>query len=199
MFFLIWMALFGLSGCALFRPPLPEASLGEKDWVATVQKNGWQLSGRIGIQGGHESWHGGLQWRYRPGYDVLKISGPFGQGGAVVEVRQGWIRLRRHDGQVQESRRPEELLRQILGVAVPLDKLHFWVLGIPAPGPAQYQYGPGQRLRLLTQSGWQIEYRRYQSVDSGVLPERLVLNGPDGVRVKLIIDRWEIGFEPKST
>ncbi len=198
--FLLWMVVVELGGCALFKGPLPEAGLEEERWLAALHRKGWALRGRIGVQGGGDSWHGSLQWQYRPGYDVLKISGPFGQGGVVVEVKRDWIRLTRHDGQVQESNRPPVLLHQLLGVAVPLDKLHFWLLGVPAPGPVQLRrYGPDRRVNVLSQAGWRIEYQRYQSVDSGVLPEKLIMKGPEGVRVKLIIDHWETGLESRST
>ncbi len=198
--FLFLCLLFaGLDGCALFKPSVvPEVSQNEERWLAAIQRKGWALRGRIGVQGSDDSWHGSLRWRYRPGHDALKISGPLGQGGVVVEVWPDRIRLTRHDGQVQESNHPEVLLRRLLGVAVPLGKLHFWVLGMPAPGPARLQYGPGRRLSVLSQAGWRIEYPRYRRVDSGVLPAKLIMNGPGGVRVKLIIDRWETGVESRS-
>ncbi len=198
-FVLIWGVLIGLVGCASLTAPLPEVNQAEIDWLARLQSRGWNLIGRIGVTGARENWHGGLSWEFRDGYDTLKISGPFGQGGVIVEAHQGWIRLRHHDGRVQESDRPGALLHQILGVSVPLDKLHYWILGLPAPGPAQLRYGPGQRLTSLVQAGWEIEFRRYQAEGMGVLPTKIIMTGPEGVRVKLIIDQWETGFEPQST
>jgi len=190
--------LIGLSGCVTVEKPPPQFNALERQWLAKIHREGWGLHGRIGVTGGPESWHGGIQWEYRDDYDRLKIAGPFGQGGVLVEMRPGWIRVSHQDGQIQESTRPQLLLNQLLGVVVPLESLHYWILGLPAPGPAKMNYGSGRRLSSLEQQGWRIEYRRYQAVGEGGLPVKVIMTGPAGVRLKLIIDRWEIRIESRS-
>lgn len=187
-----------LGGCALPSVPPPGAlNAEERNWLAGLQSRGWRLNGRIGVISGEKrGWHAGLRWEYLEGVDALVISGPLGQGGVALWVRPGWIRIRYPDGRVQESARPRELLRRILGVAVPLESLHYWILGLPAPAPAKPEYDLLGRLRLLDQDGWQVEYRRYLRLGPGALPAKLILTGPGRVRVTLIVDEWRIGVEP---
>ncbi|MBN2700746.1 MAG: outer membrane lipoprotein LolB [Methylothermaceae bacterium] len=185
------LLLIGLAGCSAWQqPPLPVADQVELAWLRGLDH--WRLHGRIGVRGEEDNWHGGVRWDYRKGHDRLVVSGPFGQGGAVIEVWPNWIRIEGADGRIQVSSRPEQLLEQVLGVAVPLPLLHYWVRGLPASGAAEVEYDAGGRLRRLRQKGWEIEYLEYRAVGDGVLPVKLVLSGPMGVRLKLIVDRWEI-------
>jgi len=191
-FLLVLVLLLGLPGCAFKKPVVP-LQPPEKAWLARVAERGWRLQGRIGVRSGEGNWHGGLRWFRRNGRDSLTISGPFGQGGVKIEVQGGWIRIRYHDGRVRESRQPQALLEEALGVRVPLRALHYWVLGMPAPGVpvTRRRYDSLGRLRYLNQSGWQIEYREYTATPPGALPRKIVLTGPAGVVLKLIVDRWE--------
>ncbi|BCX88787.1 outer membrane lipoprotein LolB [Methylomarinovum tepidoasis] len=187
------LLLLALAGCAAWRkPPLPAAGEAERRWRSGLIERPWQLQGRIGVSGGRDSWHGHLRWEHGQGLDRLVLSGPFGQGGVVVEVGSGWIRLRYPDGRILESAEPDRLLRQVLGVVVPLAALRYWVLGLTAPGPAAVEHDLAGRLQRLRQQGWEVGYLAYGAVAAGALPTKLQLLGPDGVRVKLLIDRWEI-------
>ncbi len=184
----------GLSGCALKKPMTPLAP-PERAWLARLAERGWRLQGRVGVRSGAENWHGGLRWVHRGDGDSLTVSGPFGQGGVKIELRNGWIRIRHHDGRVRESRQPQALLEEVLGIRVPLGVLRYWVLGMPAPeAPVSgRRYDALGRLRYLEQSGWRIEYREYVVVPPGALPRKIVLTGAAGVVLKLIVDRWETG------
>lgn len=181
-----------LGGCAWWRPPLPAVGQNELAWLDRLDR--WQLQGRLGVRGNKESWHGGVDWTYRDERDRLVVSGPFGQGGLVIQVQADWIRIEQADGQTRVSDRPEGLLEEMLGVAVPLKALRFWIRGLPAPGQAEIEYGPDGRIRRLLQRGWQVEYLEYRSVGPGALPVKLTLTGPRGVRLKLVVDRWEVGI-----
>jgi len=181
----------GLWGCAGPRASLPVVGAEERAWLVQLHNLGWQLRGRVGVSGGRDRWHGSLSWEHFRQGDWLTIAGPFGQGGVRIRVREGWIRIYYADGRIRESFQPEKLLGQILGIPVPWEALGYWVLGLPAPGKSKAEYDSLGRLRRLDQHGWQIEYLRYTVVESGALPAKLVLSGPDGVRLKLIVDRWE--------
>ena len=186
-----------LAGCAGWRPPPPTVSETERHWRAALVERPWRLQGRIGVRGGRDSWHGHLRWEHGRDFERLVLSGPFGQGGAVIEARPGWIRLRYPDGKTLESTTPDRLLRQVLGVAVPLAALRYWVLGLSAPGPVSAERDVAGRLRRLRQDGWEVEYQAYGVVGAGALPTKLRLRGPGGIRLTLLIDEW--GLESERT
>ncbi len=189
---LVLVLVLGSSGCALKKPVVPRQAV-ERAWLAHVAERGWRLHGRIGVRSGEGNWHGGLRWLHRDDRDSLTLSGPFGQGGVKIEVQDGWIRIRYHDGRLRESHRPRVLLEEALGIPVPLQALHYWVLGMPAPGipVTRRRYDSLGRLAYLSQNGWRIEYREYVVIPPGALPRKIVLTGPGGVVLKLIVDRWE--------
>ncbi|MFN3920092.1 MAG: lipoprotein insertase outer membrane protein LolB [Methylohalobius sp.] len=183
-----------LGGCAWWRPPLSTVDQKELAWLKRLDH--WQLKGRVGVRGEKGNWHGNLRWTYQEGQDRLVISGPFGQGGVIIQVYPDWIRIEQADGQTRVSDQPEELLEEVLGVAVPLTALRYWVRGLPAPGQSEIESGPDGRMRRLLQGGWQVEYHEYRAVGPYALPARLSLSGPRGMHLKLIVDRWEVGVEP---
>ena len=67
-----------------------------------------------------------------------------------------------------------------------------WLRGLPeADAPATIDWDEDGHLRHLTQANWEIDYRRYQAVDTLSLPDRLRLSR-DSLLVKVVIDRWQI-------
>lgn len=186
------MLAIWLGGCAWWRPPLPAVGPKELAWLQQLDR--WQLQGRVGVRGDQGNWHGSLRWIAQDKQDRLIVSGPFGQGGIVIQVQANWIRIEQADGRTRISDRPDRLLEEVLGVAVPLTALRYWIRGLPAPGPAEIAYASDGRLQRLLQRGWQVEYLEYQTVGLGALPVKLILMGPRGVRLKLIVDHWGIGI-----
>ncbi|GAB6068770.1 lipoprotein insertase outer membrane protein LolB [Methylothermus subterraneus] len=184
-----------LGGCAGWRPPVSARGQEELAWLESLPY--WQLQGRVGVRAEQGSWHGSLDWIYRDGQDRLVIFGPLGQGKVVIQARADWVRIEKTNGQVQVSDRPQSLLKEALGVAVPLQALHYWIRGLSAPGEGEVEFGPDGRIIRLRQQGWQVEYHEYRSVGSYALPVKLSLTGPRGVHLKLIVDRWEVDVEPK--
>lgn len=182
-----------LGGCAWWRSPPPAIDQGELAWLERIDR--WQLQARLGVRGERESWHGGIDWVFHNGQDRLVLSGPFGQGGVVIQIDAGQIRIERAGGETQVSDRPEELLEAMLGVAVPVIAMHFWIRGLPAPGHKRIEYGSDGRIRRLLQQGWEVEYLEYRALGPYALPVKLILTGPRGVRLKLVVDQWRVGEE----
>lgn len=90
------------------------------------------------------------------------------------------------------SSNADELLKQQTGVRLPVNNLFYWVRGIPAPGAVQSsQRDAANRLVLLRQAGYTIQYQGYSASSKTALPSRIVLQG-NGVMIKLVIKRWKI-------
>ncbi len=159
----------------------------------------WNLTGRIAIQAGQEGWHAALDWsQYGPQYDI-KLSTPLGQEALHLQGDEDSVVMRTGDG-AQRAENAETLLYNRLGWRIPVNGLRFWVLGLPDPdAPAVSQQDSELdaqgRLIRLSQSGWEIDFRRYVSVDGIDLPNKIFLTNRQtgaNLEVRLVIQKWQI-------
>jgi outer membrane lipoprotein LolB len=187
---ILWVFFSALAGCVTTKPaptgPTPLSPWDQR--VIELQRAaGWQLDGRTAVAFGTQGWQATLHWRQSGMFAEVHLSGPLGIGALVL--KQG------PDGLSMNGAPPSEAvmaqLQDKLGFALPLDNLHYWLLGIPNPAAAyELSRNDQDRAKALSQDGWSIVYDRYMPLQRDVLPARLVLSRED-VRVRIIIDHWE--------
>jgi outer membrane lipoprotein LolB len=66
------------------------------------------------------------------------------------------------------------------------------VRGARAGARSELQFGPQGLPAILLQGGWSIEYRSWTEVDGVPLPARVFAESGQH-RIRLVVDRWEIG------
>jgi outer membrane lipoprotein LolB len=171
------------------RAPAPAAAAaGWEQRVAVLQKLGsWQLDGRAAVAVGTQGWQASLNWRQRQNSAEVHLSGPLGIGAMVLR--------RTPDGISLNGAPPSDAvlaqLQERLGFDLPLDRLRFWLLGVPDPSAAFLLTRNDQdRALQLTQADWTIDYDRYMPAGGDSLPAHLVLSR-EGVRVRIVVDHWE--------
>jgi outer membrane lipoprotein LolB len=171
------------------RAPAPAAAAaGWEQRVAVLQKLGsWQLDGRAAVAVGTQGWQASLNWRQRENSAEVHLSGPLGIGAMVLK--------RTPDGISLNGAPPSDAvlaqLQERLGFDLPLDRLRFWLLGVPDPSAAFLLTRNDQdRALQLTQADWTIDYDRYMAAGGDLLPAHLVLSR-EGVRVRIVVDHWE--------
>lgn len=185
-----------LGGCAGLAPR--ESLEGSGDpaaWRAhraTVERlDGWQISGKLGIQAPRDSGAGTLFWLQRQDYFDIRLSGPLGRGASRLTGRPDGVTLEVAGQGRFEAESPEALLEQQLGWRLPVGDLLWWIRGLPAPHDrSRLRLGPDGRLAGLSQQGWEIEYLAYAEHDGYWLPERLRVQGHD-LRLTLVIKDWQ--------
>ena len=173
-----------LAACATVRPQPPPSTSWEQRVTALQQARGWQLDGRAAVALGQQGWQATLNWRQSEMFAEVRLSGPFGIGALVL--KQG------PDGLSLNGAPPSEaVLAQVqekLGFDLPLENLHYWLLGVPNPAAGfEVSRNDQDRAKSIAQAGWSIAYDRYMPVAGDLLPARLVLSRED-VRVRIIID-----------
>ena len=177
-----------LAACVTTRrapPPLPE---GWEQRVAALQGlSSWRLDGRAAVAAGTQGWQASLNWRETGAWAEVHLSGPLGVGSTVLK--------RGPDGLSLNGAPPNDAvlaqLQERLGVELPIDHLRFWLLGVPDPSAAfELKRNDQDRASQLTQNDWTIDYDRYMPVNGDLLPANLVLRRA-GVRVRIVVDRWE--------
>jgi outer membrane lipoprotein LolB len=152
----------------------------------------WRMVGRIGVQTSSEGFHASIRWEHEKAQDRVQVSGPLSQGGVSIILQEDLILIRDNRGDVKTSRDAAGLVRQELGFAVPLARLHYWVICVPRPArDAVPRYDSAGLLRELKQEGWSLAYEQFVSAQGVVLPQKLSAQG-DEMKLKLVVDEWEI-------
>lgn len=179
-----------LGGCATTPPVQSSRSVAEF--------SEWQLDGRIALTHGDQGWHASLLWQQRPDGYQLKVSGPLGQGGFQLAGDKRGVVLVDAEGNASYARDGDALLLQATGWRLPVTGMHYWVRGLPVPETeATRVYDESGRLSHLEQSGWSIDYQRYQLVDGTAVPAKMQLERDD-IDVRLVINQWQLGPGAKA-
>ena len=199
----LWGCLLGAAlagvGCAPRQPPDATAVAASAGLLAAQRARveslrSWRVRGDIALRGYRRGWRGRFYWeqagrRFKMrlssmlGGTLMMISGEF--GGEVNAIAAS--------GERRRADTPEQLVREILGVKVPVTNLRFWIAGAPARGARAYDARAREgRLRSFGQSGWRVRYAAWHSPHQ--LPERIVLSserGDDDTSIAISIRSWE--------
>lgn len=199
---LVYLYAVLLSGCELLpapETPLPVAADPQQAWAQhRLQLNSleaWTLDGRISMRQDEEAWHASLQWQQIDSVYHINLFGPFGQGALRLDGSPQSVILQ-HDGETVQSDDAEQLLRQQVGLQVPVNGLRYWAVGLAAPGSDyKEELDPEGRLAVLQQNGWRVRYRSYVAVKGFMLPGKIFLDR-DGLDVRLVVDQWQVVGSP---
>jgi outer membrane lipoprotein LolB len=171
---------------------------GEPDVAAVKLKlrsepSAFRLEGRVSVKAGEESFSGSLIWRRDAAAEELLLRTPLGQGIAELRGGPAGMELKDAEGRRYFADDADALVRQALGVELPLRGLVWWVVGLPRPGSV-YQALPDAEGHLgeLQQDGWQIHFSRYLERNGQPLPGKLVAQRGEDLEVRLVADVWEL-------
>lgn len=195
-----WLVAMGLAGCATVAPPPSEQgspvhrqSLFEQRAASLARLDRWLISGRVAVSSDVESWQGTVNWRQSGKEFEVRIIGPLGQGAIRIRSASGVATLDLPDGESLSAESAAELLTRRLGWQLPVEALRHWMLGVPAPGAVyEAQLDTGGAPVRLSQNGWAVDYRRYQTIDGWLLPDKVFLDNGQW-RVRMVVDQWRVG------
>lgn len=189
-----------LGGCATAPRPIPAVDPGQS-WQrhseALKSLHDWRLTGRMAIQTEDEGWHASLDWHQEGDAYDIHLSGPLGGGSVRLTGNEQWVELQKDDGQRVSAADPEWLLYRQLGWRVPVSALRYWVLGLPAPGQAEWELDPYGHLSLLRQGGWEIRFLDYRREQRLELPGRVFMSN-QRAQVRLVVGRWELNPDGRA-
>lgn len=187
----VLLVLALLAGCSSLRTdqPLPPAGSWQDYERQMLALTSWTLDSKVGIRTADDNQSARMQWRQQPGSYRISLSGPLGQGGALIEGSDQGVSIDIAGEGRYASDSPEELLQSLLGWSFPVQQVTYWIRGLPAP---QLPYTPSfreNRLQTLEQGGWLIHYSAYLKDNGRVLPQRLTLRRAD-LTITVIIKEW---------
>ena len=148
------------------------------------------MHGRVVIKGRDTAFSSGLRWQAGPADDELWLNAPLGQTLGHLKRDAAGAVLTTADQTVYRAGSIESLTRRAFGWELPVDRLRWWVLGraAPAPLPAVAERDARQRLTVLTQDGWRVQFE-YDG--EAAQPLRLQATQPDA-EIRLAIDTLEL-------
>lgn len=183
-----------LQACSSIAPRVSEQVMLER-WQQREQQlivlDQWQLRGRIGLISDRDSGSGSLYWQQDADSYELKVIAPLGKGSINIKGDGNNVSFVTSKGEEQHSEYVEKLIWQRTGWHIPVKRLRYWVLGLPADETEQYQLDQHGRLQALQSGDWVVSYKRFRNAQGHELPAKVVVQGPD-VKIKLAISAWQI-------
>lgn len=189
------LAGLALAGCETLAPRVagedPAAWEARRATLEAMDK--WSLEGRLAVKANDEGQSANVSWKQEGEFLEARFFGPFGAGNTRIVGNADELLIETSDGERMHTTTPERDLYRELGWTVPLDRMPYWVRGIPGPGLVEdLKIDGAGRLQSVKQGTWTLEIPQYvQREDGRVMPRRITLNRRD-VRIRLIIDDWKL-------
>jgi len=194
--FLLLCALL-LVGCQNLRQPAG-SGITEREIAARETRlaafTTWRALGGLSIDSEKRGViNASFSWNVDIDRFSIKLFGPLGlQQYEVSEDAFGAELIA--DGDKLRGFTAEDLLRQALGVNIPLTQMQSWIVGLPDDATQVERDRIGRLGNIvhiddLEDTEWEIEFVRYRKFDELDLPRTIVVNGDDIV-IRLSIRKW---------
>jgi len=185
------LVLFMLSACSVTQQkPSPE-TVPDSQSLQNFPAD-WTINGRISMIHKDENWYARFNWIQQNQDFQISFTGPLGETELQLSQIEQNIRLKTPSIE-RSSDNLEQLLFQETGWKFPVTSLRYWSHGQPDPNAeAQLKYNEQQQISDIYQAGWHIRYPKRMSVDSYLLPKKIIATEQD-LKIKIIISNWLLG------
>ncbi|AVJ18032.1 lipoprotein localization factor LolB [Serratia sp. MYb239] len=196
---LIPLASLVLAACTTTGPTGPATSPTSPEWraheQAVQQLNQYQTRGAFAYLSDSKKVYARFFWQqYSPDRYRLLLTNPLGSTELELNVQKNVVQLTDNQGKRYVSDNAEEMIRKMTGMAIPMNNLRQWMLGLPGEA-TDFTLDDRYRLSKLNyqQEGlsWKVSYQDYNSDIQPQLPSRLELQQGDQ-RIKLKMDNWTL-------
>lgn len=125
------------------------------------------------------------------GFDI-RLIGPLGlKTYRVIEDNTG---ARLYGGETElQGPSAEMLLRNEIGVGIPLHSMQDWVVGLQGSAKEAQRDSAGRLSRMVVtendKTKWRVNFERYSQVDDLDLPRTILVSG-EGLDIKLSVKKW---------
>jgi len=195
-FFTVFFAFALLAGCV--TPPPPNTSIQEPPLSkaartrALTHLQNFEATGALAIRTPQEAFSLHWEWQQKRRDYTLTLRGPLGTGAVQLQGTPRDITLLKANGQRVSAKNPDQLLQRETGWALPVSGFTDWIRGLPVAGvPAQKIYDANNRLSVLKQRGWTVQYLQYQNHSGIDLPDKMTLTTPT-LALKIVIRDWTV-------
>lgn len=193
---LLLASLLLLGACETLAPRVEgpanlDAWEERRAWLEAL--DAWELEGRAAIAAYDDGWTASIDWVQEGERMDVNFSGPLGVGSARIAGSADSLEVHTTEGEHFITTDPETDLYRQLGWTAPLDRMAYWVLGLPGPGGAPVLDIDGAgRLVQLRQGPWIVDYVDYRLLDDGRAMPRKIEMWREDVRIRLVIGTWRL-------
>ncbi|QCR35927.1 lipoprotein insertase outer membrane protein LolB [Nissabacter sp. SGAir0207] len=187
-----------LAACST-TPRGPATSPDSPQWQQHQQQvqhlSAYQTRGAFAYLSDRQKVYANFFWQqFSPTSYRLLLTNPLGSTEMELKVQNGVAQLTNSEGKQYVSDNPEEMLQKLTGMAIPLNSLRQWMLGLPGDA-SDFTLDDRYRLSALTyqQNGltWKVTYADYNDEVQPSLPSNLTLTQGEQ-RIKLKMNRWVV-------
>lgn len=160
----------------------------------------WTAQGKMSYDLNGERGNFSFRWTQQHAAFDIVLSGPLGVSVAVITGDEKSARIKTSDGQERAAASPEILMRETLGLDLPVSAMVHWLRGVPWDDRANDRASGRDGLDVnnmqvhndeaqaggFSQSGWEILVLRR---DEAANPNRLRITKP-GAKLLVVIKRW---------
>lgn len=196
---LIPLASLVLAACTTTKSTGPATSPTSPQWraheQAVQQLSTYQTRGSFAYLSDQKKVYARFFWQqFSPERYRLLLTNPLGSTEMDLNVQKNVVQLTDNQGKRYVSDNPEEMIRKLTGMAIPLNNLRQWMVGLPGEA-SDFALDDQYRLsKLAYQQGgqtWKVDYQGYSNEVQPTLPNRLELQQGDQ-RIKLKMDNWTL-------
>lgn len=194
-----------LSGCS-FNPfkPIPEVTesdIAQRDAQLAALKP-WRALGSLVVDSQREgTFNASFAWdANESGFDI-RLIGPLGlKIYRVIEDSDGATLF---DGDNEtRGQTAESLLRDVIGVTIPLVEMQDWVVGLQGTAKQAKRDRSGRLSNMVidkdNETRWRVDFERYSKVDDLDLPKLIVVSN-EGIDITLSVQKWTKSDVPSNT
>ncbi|MEZ5500269.1 MAG: lipoprotein insertase outer membrane protein LolB [Steroidobacteraceae bacterium] len=180
-------------GACVSQPPAPERR--EFPWPQLREqlqrRSEFALDGRMAAAAGNQGFSGSFSWVQFQQASSVAISGPLGAGALRIALQDGQLTVQTAGGESVDGAAAREILERQLGFELPIERLRYWLQGVPAPASPAVELPDeaAQRLVGLQQDGWDLHFDAFEQTAAGWLPTRIVLRR-GAARLRVLINTW---------
>ena len=208
--------LLMLSGCASqntvlaleqpYQIPTPtiEAPIAEIDVqedVDTAQfpvakaSSVWTATGKFSVKmldadGQKKGGSAYFVWQQNADSYRITLTGPIGQGRTILMSTDNGVILENAKTGHLEADSPESLFEQAFGWTAPVSYLKNWLEGKSSTADAYQVHADNGSLLISREGAWQSDFKNYRHVDMELLPQKLIITGPN-LSMTVLVSEWK--------
>jgi outer membrane lipoprotein LolB len=165
----------------------PQRVSGSSTAHSAAELHTWSANGKIGVSGTGQSGSGSFTWLQQADTSKLQVRGPVGTGSLQITLAGTQLSMQSSDGTQYNTEQVLTELENRLGVAVPVNQLRFWLLGVPGPGAFEWS----EANTVLEQDGWHIVYGEWLQRGELRVPAKLTLTR-EQLRIVMVVQGWQL-------
>ncbi len=184
-------ALLTLSACVSAPPPKTEW----QNHQSTIKKiKQFTAKGKVAFISPEQRISATFHWRQTNEDLSLRVTNFLGNTLLKLDASPTHATLTDNNGQAHVGTTATNLIKELTGVALPIEDMTDWIKGIPSDKNS-FTLGADDRLSHLSQfknksnPGWQVNYDSYDPATNNLLPSKIPMNLNDQ-KVNLVISTW---------